>query len=383
ERGIELEYRQNRIDRGRSDDPFALSANRSDLVARGRGRIASGLWADAILAGSWETDPDSARPEPATGQTALRAVLSRGGLRAEAGGRLRFGRSNTFATPDSEFWASATAAPAAAFTLEGRVRAATAAGVSGTELAGGARAGPFGGFTAFAQAGSGDRPIGLPLDTVSGVPALLRTDLTDLPLRVEQATAFAASRDFFRAGGEFAAGGATLGAAFLRSGSGDVAPFALPFEPDTLLPATVAATSGVEAYASLPVFRLPLRLVGSYTRWNDPGDRPYLPRDFGRASLVYHDSYYGGQLEPDLRFDLERRGSAFAPSIASDTTAGGVGDTSAAYTLLNATLQVRIIDVRIFVQATNILNDVLVANVPGFAYLPTRVIYGARWDFRN
>jgi hypothetical protein len=158
--------------------------------------------------------------------------------------------------------------------------------------------------------------------------------------------------------------------------AGQVAPFGVGFEPDSL-PRSAGRSSGVESHAVLAIPRLPLSFAGSYVRWMDRGDRPYLPANQGYAALVYHDRYYGGQLEPDARLEVVYRDAAAVPRRADPLAV------SERYALVDFRLQIRIIDVRLFFTFQNLLNNQLAADIPGLFLPGPRALYGARWDFRN
>lgn len=360
--GVEVEYRVSRFDRG--GERFPVSVDRRDLVLRGRSRLSDRLFVDALVSRSAEEPrSDSAAAEPVLYQTSARALWATERVWAEGGGRVRFGDSEAFPRASSELFARATLVPVRAMSLSGRVRTASVAGERGAEAEAGVRLALGGGLVAFGQAATGARAVGLPLDTVPGGdfadPEALRSRLGGV-----------------RAGAEWSPGTSVLGAAVVATDVASTAPFGLPFEADSLAPES-ARTTGVEAYASLGVPRLPVRLVGSYLRWQDIEDRFLLPVDQGRASLVYHDVFYGGQLEPDARLDLTYRGAAVAPG------ADGAPLATERYALLNFALQIRILDVRAFVTFENLFNNRLAADVPGLPLPGTRALYGARWEFRN
>jgi hypothetical protein len=177
-------------------------------------------------------------------------------------------------------------------------------------------------------------------------------------------------------GAEWRAGPSTAGAALVSLDAARLAPFGLAFEPDSLA-REAGRSAGVEGNAVLAVAEFPLSLVGNYVHWADRGGRPYLPADQGYASLVYHDRFYGGQLEPDARLELVYRGAAAVP------LGGGVTGASEPYALVDFRLQIRIIDVRLFLIVQNLLNYQRAADVPPLLLPGARVMYGARWDFRN
>jgi hypothetical protein len=92
------------------------------------------------------------------------------------------------------------------------------------------------------------------------------------------------------------------------------------------------------------------------------------------VSLEFHELFREGNFEPTFRVELVRRGESFG-------AAGGVNNP---YFLLNAFLQLRILDVRIFGSAQNLLAERQAADIVGFALPPVPYFYyGVRWHFRN
>lgn len=214
---------------------------------------------------------------------------------------------------------------------------------------------------------------------VPSIPLLARADTMPLFGSVSP------SLSGFRAGAEWARPGAVAGAALVVLDEDVAAPFGLRLDEDLGRATTAEASTGVEAYVSVPLLRRWLRLDGGYTYWTDTGGRPYLAEDEGRAALEFHDVFYTGNLEPTLRFEMVRRGSALTP--LPDRTPGDEQFPepvmSQAYTLFNAYLQVRVIDVRAFVVVENVFNLRGAADVPGRPFPGARAIFGIRWYFRN
>jgi hypothetical protein len=182
-----------------------------------------------------------------------------------------------------------------------------------------------------------------------------------------------------RAGGEVVVGVVRAGGAFFSSGPATSVPFGLIYDREAA-PIAVSAAAGFEAYAHLPLLRRQTQVSvdGWYTRWFDDVERPYTPVDLGRLALVVQGVYFGGQLEPIARIEAVRHGGVLVP-VGLDM----IGAAMQPFNQLNASLQIRIMDLQAFLLWDNLLQ---VANaLPGGTTPPPfpRVVYGARWRFRN
>jgi hypothetical protein len=379
--GLQLEYRQTGIER--TGAPFVLQGDRRDLVFRARTVPLPGLALDAMAGRSSRTPgaADTLRVDLQSTQAALRARYDAAAAWVGAAGRTRLGDRVGFAAPALDLSAEAGLRPAPWFLATGEVRGARTAGITGTELQGGLRLGPAAGLSAFASVATGSRGIGLFADSVFEVTVPHPTNPDSLVLRSDTAFFFpsvASRATAYRAGAEWSGWGVRLGGAYLVHDVDSIAPFGLAF--DRTLPAVpVGTATGFETYASIPLIYRPLRLEGSYTRWLDTGGRPYLPEDHGRFGLTFNAQFYGGNLEPTLRAEAVRRGSALVPT--ADRQAFGARSTP--YTMFNIFLQIRVLDVRAFLIVENLLNNAQVADLvgPGRFYGGQRAIYGVRWHF--
>lgn len=385
--GLRLDYRQTDVDR--EGAPFDQSTTSRSLVLRGRTQLTDDLTVDASL-GRTRTEPDESDGLNIAGtstQGVLRAAWNGQPVWANASARFR-AASGGYVVPSLDLVAEAGFRPAPWASATGRVRFAQMGDISGPELEVTARVAPWRGLAAFATVAAGTRGLGFAADTTFPVTRLVRdtvgtvggvvrvdtivTDTTVLAFRTAEST----SRSL-RVGAEWVRGTAVAGAAFVRSDADRVVPFGFGF--DLRLPNVEPGTAtGVEAFASLPVFVEPLRFEGWITSWSETGDRPYLPVQEWRAALSFHDLFYTGNLEPTVRVELLSRGSALVPG----TDTQGFTSVSEPYTLLNAFLQVRVVDVRVFGIFENLLNDNGAADLIG-RRLGTRAIIGVRWSFRG
>ena len=381
--GVQVEYRTTEV--VREDTAFAEEADRQALWVRGRWLASPGVALEAMAGRNWRVPSgrDRFAERQSSLQGALRALLGTRAAWVEGVARLRGEDEGAFAVPATELEARAGLRAGGLLEVQGGARA-TLGDEAATELQGSVRAGPFGGFSAFGSLTAGKRGVSLiTRDSVAAfvpsIPLLARADTFPLFGSV------APSLSGFRAGAEWARPGAVLGASLVVLDQDLAAPFGLRLDEDLGRATAAEASTGVEAYVSVPLLRRWLRLDGWYTYWTETGGRPYLPEDEGRAALEFHDVFYTGNLEPTLRFEVVRRGAALTPRADDDPEEPGFPAplASQAYTLFNAYLQVRVIDVRAFVLVENVFNLRGAADVPGRPFPGARAIYGIRWYFRN
>jgi hypothetical protein len=381
--GVQVEYRTTEV--AREDTAFTEDADRQALWVRGRWLPTPGLALEAMGGRNWRVPSERDRfpDRQSSYQGALRALLQGRAGWVEGVARLRGQDEGAFAVPGTELEGRAGLRAGGLLEVQGGARV-TVGDEPGTEFQGSVRAGPFGGFSVFGSATAGTRGVSLiTRDSVATYvpqfPLVLRSDTFPLFGSV------APSLSGFRAGAEWARPGVVAGASLVVLDQDVAAPFGLRLDEDIGRATPAEASTGVEAYVSLPLFRPWLRLDGWYTRWTDTGGRPYLPEDEGRAALEFHDLFYTGNLEPTIRFEMVRRGSALTPRPEpvppGDEPVAPVA--SEAYTLFNAFVQIRVIDVRVFVVVENVFNLRGAADIPGRPFPGARAIYGIRWYFRN
>lgn len=388
--GLALEFAQRGVERGGTAAPVDFT--RRDLTLRARHELFAGLTIDGIVGRSrWsaETPPGTVLPDVRRTQGMLRALWMAGPADVEVSARIRAGDGGA-AAPGTDLSARGVLRPLPWVTVEGEVSAATHAGATAALASAAARAGPFAGLSAFASVTAGDRWLALRRDTtitdelvvedtVDGVPVTR----TEERMRVEPAfSSILSSGSGARLGAEWTAGGAVVGAAALLRAPSTVAPFGVFFDRG-IEPIAVGAARGVEGYASLP---LPwtgrtIRLEGSASAWEETGGRPYLPVREARIALEYHDVRIEGQFEPTLRLEAVHRGETLVPNVEGTA----FGYVAPDYTHLNLLLQIRVLDVRAFLIWENPTHNRLALDLPpGPGFQPgQRVVYGARWWFRN
>lgn len=406
--GVALRLDASRSAIQREGRIYPLEADRGTLILRARTEPLPGLVVDGALGRIWWGASDSTRaviptegavlvdtvaPSWTSDQLTLRAGYRFGLGFLEGTGRLRAGDERGAPRPDRDLELRAVLRPLRWVVAEGSARGTTVDGQTGTETYLAARVGPFGGLSLFANAGAGERWLGTVRDTTETSRDAVVVDSTLVRFTREITRpvfgTVAAQTGGVRVGAEWAGWGARVGVAAVTLAETTVAPFSLAYDRG-FEPVEVGAVSGVEARAEAPVpfTRGALRLDGWYARWSDLEFRPYLPREQGRLAAELHGVYYDGQLEPTLRVEAEHRGESYVPAAETGLN-GGVTEP---YSLLNLYLQIRIQDVRAFLFYENLLNnrtasDLALGSAPaGRAdlLLPgPRILYGARWFFRN
>jgi hypothetical protein len=380
--GLQVDYRQSNLERGGA--PFMLDAVRRDLVLRARALPAPSLAIDGYFGrSSWTPGAaDSLQLDLESLQGGLRARFDPGPAWFGAGARLRNSGRVGYAAPGLELSGTAGLRPAPWFLADAELRSASVDGVSGTEMEGRVRVGPFAGLSVFGGFARGARGIGLSEDSIAftevpdpenpeGPPLVVADTIYVFPV-------VRSELDGFRAGVEWTGWGIRLGGAFVSHQVDSIAPFGLAFDR-TLRPVEGGTITGWEGYWSVPLIYRPLRAEGTYTRWEESTLRPYLPLDQARIGLSFTERFYDGNLEPTLRVEAVHRGASLVPTAdraAFETVAP-------AYTIYRLFLQIRVLDVRAFLIWDNLLNDQVAADLvgPGRVLGGQRAIYGVRWHF--
>jgi hypothetical protein len=371
---LQAEYRLAAWDR--QGQLLPERTDRRELLLRGRVQPVDRLTVDAMIGRVTRSaaDPAPFQVDLASTQGAARASLELGLGWVEAVARVRDAGMEGPAAPRLDLSARTALNPLPLLALEGEVRDAGAEGVSASQASGTVRLGPVFGLSAFYARSTGERlawTVGdqLPPDPLPDPSPPRRPLFT--PLVVP------AAGD--RAGVEWMSHGASVGVAVVSRPGGLTLPLGLALDR-TFLPVAEEAAQGIEAFASvpLPLPRRSLRLEGWLATWDEATDRLYLPTDQGRLSLVYHDLFFEGQLEPTLRFDLVHRGSAIVPVPGPPDALARLDP----YQVGNLQLQIRILDVRAFFVLDNAFNFPA-ADLPAQLQPGSRMLYGIRWEFRN
>ena len=384
---LQLDYRRTAIDTeqrgaGNAAAIWNESLDRGEVMLRGRGRFLGRLWLDAAVGRSTEApagnDTTSVDVTSFGGYARAAMEIPLGSLSAAV--RVHGGEERSFAPASREVSARASLTPLPWLNAGGEARVLSLGGAGGTELEGWVRAGPFRGLSAFGQFAAGARGIPFLADTVvtletfgglgGGTPLTQQDSVT--VFRTIEPTLSA-----IRAGAEFTRGSYAVGAALVTQDVAALAPYGLSFDRETGI-APGNTLSGVESYASVPVFSPNLRFDGWFLYRLDDTSRRYTPTYFGRGALEFRNTYRTGNLEPTFRIEALGRARSPVPSATGDSTTLD----APRYTILNLFVQIRIIDVRIFYRLDNAFN-VTTSEVDGTRRGGARAIYGLRWFFRN
>jgi hypothetical protein len=367
-RGIQLEFRQNRL-RRQANVPWVADRTRRDVILRGRQRLGPGLGVE-LFAGHGnlrETVPaegaDSAAVELEHGhwQVGGRGSLLREDYWLEAA--LRFRDSDALATRQLDV--SGGFRPFRLLTVGGSV---TAAGWrdAGNTTAWNARAElqPIAPLRLFAELAGGERGAPLYADT-AGVSTLESQVVEE--------------RSAQRMGANVRVLGVDASAAWIRLDADAAGPFGLPF--DSILPAQPARSAqGFEVFGRAAVLPRLFSVYGTFSAWDEAPGWLYLPTRSWRAGLELHTLPLASRnLEILGRVESERRGPMRVPDVAP--LEGGIPAlvTMPAKHMVNAYLQIRVIDVRAYVR----WDDILAArreDLPGRSISGRRIFYGVKWQ---
>jgi hypothetical protein len=194
-------------------------------------------------------------------------------------------------------------------------------------------------------------------------------------------TLWTTDRTSYRAGATLGWRGAVVSAAVLGLEQDRTLPLGL--EPDLGSdPGPGATRRGWEAYGRVPLPVEGFGLVGSYQAWDVGG--PYLPARIYRGSLDFHRAFMESE-NFEIRASLGVRGHdpmlVFVPSEDPD------GATELAevpfFQSWDATFQMRIVTVRIFLSWENLTTRRNLQAFPGRVLPALRTSYGIRWTMRN
>ena len=199
-------------------------------------------------------------------------------------------------------------------------------------------------------------------------------------------TVLLSERTGTRLGGGFTRWGGFVNAALVSFKSDSVQSFGLPFDSTDQRFRGAEDLLGWEIDWSVPLRLKGLSTLGSFTNWPKGTVPIYLPNQVWRAALQYHNTpLKSGNLELLGRLEMRHRGLMVAPARTVATTGiRAVWETSVvpAYDQLDGYLQIRIIDVRIFIRAENLRNEPI-PELPGRIITGPRLLYGVKWIFWN
>lgn len=363
DRGLQLEWRGTSFNRN-PDSAVPLEGRRSDLVIRGRNRFAEGIlgevwagWSNETLDPADPLIPDSLRvtTEASSRQIGLRGALARETYGAEAAVRFR----DNPLLPGWQADLRADYRPGERADVS--VRATTAdwptRRTTGFGTAASIRL--LDGIRLFGEYGTGDAGALTREDTLRTTPAF-------------------SERTAWRAGVEMDRFGIQAGGALLKVETDSVAAFGFPSDSVAhVLPG--GSLNGWEAWARVPLRGDWLSGSVSYSSWQSGLRWVYLPASALRASLDLHSvPLESGNLEFIGRLEVLQRGATAMPPLL----AGEPPFTLASRNRINGYLQIRIIEIRLFIRFDDMQGD-FISDVPGIDIRGPRVVYGVKWDFWN
>jgi hypothetical protein len=365
--GIQLEVRRTSLDR-EPDSPWPETRKRDDVILRARARPIQSIALEGYVGRStinfepMDAEPglpDSLRARPLERQSAQAGVSARlslpslwlggslrrrhleqlQGLQADVGGGI--GRTGIASIEGQLSYATWRNAPSTlALSMRGEV-------------------GPFLGLRPFAEWTSGERGAPLYNDTLGlGV-------LSD-------------DRSGYRVGAEASFRGFAASAALVHLETDSVPAFRLPFDSGAVhFPG--GSVSGWELYGRIPLYKDWLAATGSYLQWTSGTRWIYMPARMGRGGLELRASpLQSGNLEFIGRLEALYRTAMPVP----DPTDPAALKTVPERMLLNAYLQIRIIDVRIFIRSDD-MTGADSEDLFGRVIRGPRLMYGVQWQFRN
>jgi hypothetical protein len=367
--GIQLEYQQFTLNR----NPNSLwlgESKRSDLVVRARAPIGENLVAElfggyskfkndtsVVLIDTEEEQP--ANIESNVAQWGGRASFQNSAVWADATVRFR----NHELLPAFQFDGGVGVRIPKIASFAGYVTSADwgdAGNAFSFDLRG--QTGSLAGIYAFAEVAGGER----------GAPSAFFESVD---------SAFVGERSGMRAGLGIERWGAKASAAIVKEKSDSVQTFGLPFDRTDQHFGNSDLT-GWEAVWSVPIWLKEIRAVGNYTNWMDGTFSIYTPAQQWRAGIELHWlPLKTNSLEIFGWMELRHRSDMLAPVLPEDSTVWEL-TTVEGDDVINGYLQIRILDVRLFIRGENLTNRP-VEELPGRRVQTPRYLYGIKWTFWN
>ena len=194
-------------------------------------------------------------------------------------------------------------------------------------------------------------------------------------------------RDGWRVGATLALGRRASGSIALLNVEQDIArPFGLPFD-SVAEPSALAPARGLEASGRLVLVPDWLALESWITNWTEAAGWVYMPVRSWRTALELHTlPLPSGNLEILGRIEARQRSGMLTynpeppPTDPDPAYQPVIGLPS--FTLVHGYLQIRIIDVRIFLRYEDLLGN-QIEELPGRFHRGPRLMYGVKWNLRN
>jgi hypothetical protein len=360
-RGLQLEVIRTTL-RREPDSPWPIDRVRQDLVLRGRNVFLPGLLGEAYVGRA------SLREEPFEAAD-TEDVIALERATVQAGARLVY--SSPFGTITGALrYRDLAALPQTEAQLDARFAVGPAA---------------FGGAVTSFNWKSGEATAGYQLHGRVGVPlAAVFGEVTGgrrgAPNYREADEPVLTERTGWRLGARLALGQRATGSIALVNLEQDPGlPFGLPFDSAAVPNATEPAR-GIEAFGRLVLWPGWFALEGGATYWTRWDGWTYLPARAGRAALELHTlPLPSGNLEILGRLEAAYRSAMLAYGAAPTDPQLVV---LPRYWLVDGYLQIRIIDVRMFLRYEDLLGN-QIEELPGRIHRGPRLMYGVKWNLWN
>ena len=377
DRAIQVEYQQGRL-RRRGEAPWPGEQSRSDLVIRARNRFFEGFAAELFAGRSsfTQSPTDTVAADSAIElqreqwQYGARAALRQGSGWLDA--ELRFRDSD--ALPQRQLDLGAGLQLGSLFQVAGNATsAAWKAGESALAFDVRAQLGPVGGMVAFAEYTDGER--GAPLWADSAGRSITETSVLE-------------SRSGMRLGISARRFGIEATGALVRIEADSAAPFGLPFDSAFGRSRVSGPAQGLEVFGRVPIWPGVVSVTGNFNYWDDVGLLLYLPTRSWRVALELHTlPLASNNLEILGRLEHQRR-EVMLERNPDSAVPGDPQNPPEQFTqmpirnLLNAYLQIRVIDVRAFIHYYDLLGAGR-EDFPGRKASGPRIFYGVKWQLFN
>jgi hypothetical protein len=364
-RGVEVTLRTSNLGRN-PESPVPADQSRQDLLVRGRTRFGIGGVAEAYF-GRSRLDYEGMDPEIDDSLQTRLDLSAR-----QAGVRLAW-EQDRWTVDGAMRWRDESRLPQLDLELAGRARPVdwlnVDAGVANQKWDSG-----FGATSYWASASVAPLPwlraFGGFADGRRGSPSEI--DSITTPHKSD--------RRVLRGGGEIRFGRLRAAAAGVRVSIDSIPLLGMP--GDSLVAGATAGIptlDGWEASATVPLLGDWLSLDASWSGWITEPRPVYVPATMGRTGLRIHTiPLESGNFELFARLAAVHRSGITGPPPA----AGEPAPTTPARTVYDGYLQIRIIDVRIWIRFDDLAgNDV--EDLPGLPIRGPRIFYGVKWSFWN
>jgi hypothetical protein len=368
QRGVQFELLRSSLER-EPNSPWTIDRVRQDMVVRARNAFAPGLLAEIYAGRATVTDSFPLPAGDTIGEPLARETSVQAGARliyqlpqATVQARLRY-RDAAF-LPRMEFGLEGDARLGPARVGAELARAAWDDVDATTYYGAHAELGLLLGASAFAELSGGTR-------------AAPRYAVGDGgPVTTERSgwrAGVAASILGGRATGSVAAFGLSQDQAY---------PFGLPFD-SAAVPVAANDARGIEAYGRVVLLPGWFALESWITEWLDAAGWIYVPARSWRTALELHAvPLESGNLELLGRLEASHRSGTLSFLPGPPTEEEPTITALPAFTRINAYIQIRVIDVRMFLRWEDLTGQE-VEHLPGRVQRGPRIFYGVKWNLWN